>query len=86
MQRYMFEHEIGLAELELAKTSTLRVTLVPHSGGSTVVSLRVWKDEGPSGYAGPTKQGLLLNRDSLEGVIVALKRAQKTLFEEGEAS
>jgi hypothetical protein len=83
MPRYLFDDEVDLAELEVGKNSTLRLTLVSHTSGTTAVGLRVWKDEGPGGYVGPTKQGLILPVETLEGVIVALNRAQATLLDRG---
>jgi hypothetical protein len=80
LARYLFDDETELSEIPLSKTSKLRVTLVPASDGTTAVSVREWVET--SRYSGPTKSGLLLKTiDDVEGVIVALKRAQKDIAE-----
>jgi hypothetical protein len=86
MARYFFEQQQEVGEIELGETSRLVVSLIPQSGGERVVGLREWKDEGPTGYSGPTKQGLMLPVAVLEGVIVALNRVQTQLLEEELAS
>ena len=83
MATYHFDEEVPVSEMELSNSSTLRVTLVPASDGRTVVGLREWVDKGPRRYSGPTKRGFVLSSTALEGLIVALKRAQEALVDDG---
>jgi len=83
MTRYRFDEEVEIARRALSPSTEVRVTLVPTSSGGAVVGLREWVIGRPGRYSGPTKRGFLLPPDAVEGIIVALNRAQRTLAERG---
>jgi hypothetical protein len=79
--RYLFDDAQDLGSYPLSSTSEMRMSLIPKTNGQWAVGMREFVDEGPKGYQGPSKNGVLFTADALEAVIVALKRAQKQLFD-----
>lgn len=64
-----------IAEMEKNPTERLRVSIEEYRG-STFIDLRVYFQD-KAGQWKPTKKGIALNSDCINGVIKALQKASK---------